>query len=604
MKRLWLTFLFCVLHVPAWALDREAFTFTNYNLDVRIEPEQQRIGVRGRVTLRNDSASPQKYVCLQISSSLGWRSIQIGEKSVEFTAQRYTTDVDHSGALSEAIVTLPQEIAPHGTIELTVGYEGTIALDTTRLERIGVPKEVAKHSDWDEIGKSFTAVRGVGYVTWYPVAIESASLSDGNSVAEAIGRWKQREAQSEMAVTLVLPSETITLRSLPRNNDARSRAPEQSPILVCGGKNGPLTDEEVDAAPYVKIDCSFSSLNILMPAFAAGGYLVLDHPSVAIYYLPQEKPGAENFALADEVELPFITEWFGPPREKVKIIELQDPHSSPFESGPTLLTPLVQNDSTKYSLTAVHQLTHAAFYSSRSWIYEGLAHFAQAASVESKSGRQAALDFMDSHRAAFVTAERAFMEKRDPNTAAGESLINTTTEEFYRSKAMYVWWMLREMVGDVVLKHALAAYHSDQDKEPSYMPRLIEEHSKRDLEWFFDDWVYRDRGLPDFRVESAYPRKLPAGGYLVTVTVENLGNAGAEVPIIMKFEGGEIRKRLEVRAKSKASIRIETAATPQEVIVNDGSVPESDMSNNSYKIAIADTDKEVGEFGKRAGEKR
>jgi uncharacterized protein YfaS (alpha-2-macroglobulin family) len=105
-------------------------------------------------------------------------------------------------------------------------------------------------------------------------------------------------------------------------------------------------------------------------------------------------------------------------------------------------------------------------------------------------------------------------------------------------------------------------------------------------------------------VESAYPRKLAAGGYLVTVTIENLGNAGAEVPIILKFEGGEIRKRLEVRAKSKASIRIETAATPQEVIVNDGSVPESDMSNNSYKIAIADTGKEVGEFGKRAGEKR
>ena len=136
------------------------------------------------------------------------------------------------------------------------------------------------------------------------------------------------------------------------------------------------------------------------------------------------------------------------------------------------------------------------------------------------------------------------------------------------------------------------------------MQRLLEKQSHRDLEWFFDDWVYRDRGLPDFRVESAYPRKLATGGYLVTVTIENLGNAGAEVPVIMKFDGGEIQKRLEVRAKSKASIRIETAATPQEVIVNDGSVPESDMSNNNYKIAIADTGKELGEFGKRAGENR
>jgi hypothetical protein len=588
MKWLWLAFLFCVLHVPAWSLDREAFTFTNYNLDVRIEPEQQRIGVRGRVTLRNDSASPQKYVSLQISSSLGWRSIQMDRKSIEFSSQTYTSDIDHSGALSEAVVTLPQEIPPHGTVELDVGYEGIVVLDTTRLERIGVPKDVAKHSDWDEIGKSFTAVRGVGYVTWYPVAIESASLSDGNSVAEAIGRWKQRETLLEMAVTLALSTNSS----------------ERPSLLACGGKPGPLIYEESGRAQYAKIDCSFSSLSILTPVFAAGGYLVLDRPSVAIYYLPQDKSAAETFALADEMELPFVTDWFGVPREKVQIIELQDPHNSPFESGPTLLTPLVQNDSTKYSLAAVHQLTHAAFYSSRLWIYEGLAHFAQAASVESKSGSQAALDFMDSHRAAVVTAERVLAEKHDPNTATAESLINTSTEEFYRSKAIYVWWMLRDIVGDLALKHALAAYHSDQDKEPSYMPRLIEGQSHRDLEWFFDDWVYRDRGLPDFRVESAYPRKLAAGGYLVTVTIENLGNAGAEVPIIMKFEGGEIRKRLEVRAKSKASIRIESAATPQEVIVNDGSVPESDMSNNSYKIAIADTGKEVGEFGKRAGEKR
>jgi hypothetical protein len=118
------------------------------------------------------------------------------------------------------------------------------------------------------------------------------------------------------------------------------------------------------------------------------------------------------------------------------------------------------------------------------------------------------------------------------------------------------------------------------------MPRLIQAQTKRDLEWFFDDWVYRDHGLPDFRVQSAYPRKLVSGGYMVTITVENLGNAGAEVPLILKMEGGEIRKLLEVHAKSKASIRIESATTPQEIILNDGIVPESDVSNNTYKIVL------------------
>jgi hypothetical protein len=46
-----------------------------------------------------------------------------------------------------------------------------------------------------------------------------------------------------------------------------------------------------------------------------------------------------------------------------------------------------------------------------------------------------------------------------------------------------------------------------------------------------------------------------------------------------------------VRAKSKAAVRIQTASIPQEVVVNDGSVPESDMSNNVFKVPTPDAAK-------------
>jgi aminopeptidase N len=151
--------------------------------------------------------------------------------------------------------------------------------------------------------------------------------------------------------------------------------------------------------------------------------------------------------------------------------------------------------------------------------------------------------------------------------------------------------MLRDMIGDAALKKALAAYHSDQDKESAYVQHLIEAQTHRDLEWFFDDWVYRDHGLPDFRVESAYPRATVNGGYIVTVTIENLGGAGAEVPVTLRMEDGEVTKRVEVHAKSKAAVRIEAASTPQEVVVNDGSVPESDASNNVFKVPPPDAAK-------------
>jgi hypothetical protein len=106
------------------------------------------------------------------------------------------SDIDHTGALSEAIVTLPGEIKPKDSVELEIGYEGVIPRDTTRLTRVGVPEEIAKHSSWDQIGSSFTAVRGAGYVAWYPITTESADFSEGNSLFEVVDRWKAREAEA------------------------------------------------------------------------------------------------------------------------------------------------------------------------------------------------------------------------------------------------------------------------------------------------------------------------------------------------------------------------------------------------------------------------
>jgi hypothetical protein len=568
MKSLRVLCVLCGLLVQARAIDREAFTFTSYNLDVRIEPEQQRLAVRGEITLRNDSASPQKNLALQISSTLDWRSIQLGGKPTQFVSQSFTSDIDHTGALTEAIVTLPKDIPPKGTVELEVGYEGTIPLDATRLTRIGVPEGVARHSDWDQIGKSFTAVRGIGYVVWYPVATESANLSEGNSVFEAVARWKARELQAQLKIKL-------------------SHSGEGTPAtLLCNGEAGGFRSYEQMGRAYESVnECAFEPLGETVPLFVTGPYDELDQPPVNISYLPNHKEAAQTYALAVQLVSPFVTEWLGILKANVKteVVELSDSEVAPYESGSMLLTPL-NGDSGLARLTAVHQLTHAAFFSPRPWIYEGLAHFAQAVYREQESGRQSALDFIGLHRTAFAEAEKVLDRKRIHNTEAGEALINTNIEDLYRSKALYVWWMLRDMIGDDALRKALAAYRPESDTAPSYLQHLIESQTKSDLGWFFDDWVYRDRGLPDFQVAAVYPWESSGNAHVVTVTIENRGEAGAEVPVTLKMEEGQIVKRIQVLGKSKAIIRIEASSTPQEIVVNDGSVPESDMSNNVYKI--------------------
>jgi len=566
MKFLCVLCLLCGFPVSGFALDRNAFTFTKYDLNVRVEPDQLRLAVRGKIILRNDSDATEKNLSLQISSSLDWRSISVEGRPAEFVTQPYVSDIDHTGRLSEAIVSLVQAVPPKASVELEIGYEGVIPPDTTRLSRIGVPAETAKHTDWDQITGAFTAVRGVGYVAWYPVAAEAASLSQTNGVPEVIAHWQAREATAEMRVQLCVWSNPTT-RLTTLMNDGRGK--EQT-----GGESG----DRATCSEHV-----FTPLGQTVPLFAVASYETLARSSVHVSYLPEHKDAADTYAGASDRVVPFITSWFGAPHKAAMVADLPDPAAAPYENAGFLLTPLANIDPKLAEITAVHQLTHAAFPSPRLWIYEGLAHFAQVVYREQQSNRETALRFMDEHLDDLIETEKSLASGQ--GTAPSEqSLTNMPVEELYRSKAMFVWWMLRDMLGGPALRKTLAAYRPDQDTQSEYMPRLFERQTHRDLQWFFDDWVYHDHGLPDFRIVSVYPSLTTAKSYMVTVSVENLGAAGAEVPVTVLSEGGEITRRLEVRGKSRNSIRVIVPSFPDHAVVNDGSVPESDMSNNTFPI--------------------
>ena len=50
MKLFRIFFILCVSVVNCFALNREAFTFAKYDLEVRIEPGQKRLAARGKIT--------------------------------------------------------------------------------------------------------------------------------------------------------------------------------------------------------------------------------------------------------------------------------------------------------------------------------------------------------------------------------------------------------------------------------------------------------------------------------------------------------------------------------------------------------------------------
>ena len=351
----------CGLSPWSFALDREAFTITKYDLEIHLEPEQQRLGGRGKITLRNDSSNPQKVVALQISSSLNWRAIRVDGKAVQFVSQPYESDIDHTGGLSEAIVTLPAEIKPKDSVEVEIGYEGVIRLNATRLTRVGVPEELARHTSWDQISHSFTAVRGAGYVAWYPITTESADFSEGNSLFEVVDRWKAREGESEFRVKIRVSTDSG----------------EALPMLMCPG--GRTLYEAFGRAQQVTAECSWKPLGTVTPMFLGANYV--DQSKSAHYLLfsmAGHEAGAATYSATFEPASKFVTEWFGKLSAPVAIADFADPHSAPFESGTLLLASMATEDTKLAGTNLVHELVHSAVWSPRPWVFEGLAHFAEA----------------------------------------------------------------------------------------------------------------------------------------------------------------------------------------------------------------------------------
>lgn len=552
----------CVLRGVSFSLDRNAFTFTHYDLQVHVDPPKSLLHVTGTLTLRNDSAEPQKYVDLQVSSSFDWTSIRYNGKPVQYLAEPYVTDIDHTGSVSEAIVTLPAPIPPKGTLELQVAYEGPVTQDTTRLTRMDVPPNIAAATDWDQVSTSFTALRGIGYVCWYPVAMDSANLSDGNGYFDALGAWRVRESDAGMMATFWSDiNRTIVADGIPQQFTS------SGPGTVIGAFSWPRFGPASPSFAVADFQRVQDGANII--------YGLPGHGALAPQYLAAARALATRLAYARD---PHVT-----------LVNLPAPGMAPYESGSLLFAPLQPLGSDAAQLLLARPMFRGGFNSPRPWVEEGLAHFSQSDVRSQQAGRPAALDYMKLQLPAIFAAEQSTLapaaSKMPADSVAppGENLLVTGNEALYGSKAMYVWWMLRDMIGPSAFASALASYKPELDRDPAYVQQLFERASGKKLDWFFDDWVYHDRGLPDFRPGEIYARPLMAGSFVITVVVHNKGGAGAEVPVTVQGEHGLVTQRVLVPAHGTGTVRISIPSKPVEVTINDGSVPEWDLENNSGK---------------------
>ncbi|MHB1022802.1 MAG: M1 family aminopeptidase [Acidobacteriaceae bacterium] len=601
-------------------VERGALTFTAYDLDIRLTPADSSLAVRAEITVRNDGPQPLLYLPLQISSTLTWESVRMarghedGGKELVFAQQTVDSDVDHTGQVQEAVVTLTRPLAPQASLTLDVIYAGQIPLNAERLERIGAPPDVAQGSDWDRISPGFTGLRGFGNVLWYPVASEVLRLGDGAKLFEGVGRWKQRQenATIRMRVQVVYDGDAPTLavldgKVIPLSAPADPTVTGISSSSDTGSTSGnaavsssssstsaaqtaaPPHTEPATAAAFgppiphvVRFDLATMPLGFRVPSLFVLTRSLVEGQGVDVYAVPSNAVSAQAYAAAASLVQPFFKQWFGSHQPRsLAIIDLPEPSDQPYETGDVVFLPLRDVQSSALTPLLSHEMAHAWFRSSRPWMDEGMAQFMGLLWLEHTSGRDAAIQAMAQRRDALALAEPA-----TPGKGAGQSLIAARDDIYYRTKAAYVWWMLRDMVNDKALRTALQQYQPEADTEPDYFEHLLEKASGKDLKWFFDDWVYNDKGLPDLSITSVVPRLLEKNQYLVAVEVANAGDAAAEVPVTVHAGVNSATERLLVNAHARASTRVLIQGAPGEVLVNDGSVPESRASIHRSEIAI------------------
>ncbi|MEO6911919.1 MAG: M1 family aminopeptidase [Edaphobacter sp.] len=575
---------------PARSLDtptdaeRSSLTFTAYDLDVHLIPEKSQLAVRAKLTIENSGTEPLARLALQLSSSLTWESFGMQSNDrilpLSFAQHLIDTDTDHTGQAKEALVTLPQPLAPGASIELTTFYSGEVQQSGKRLERIGAPPEQAASADWDQIAPDNTSLRGFGNVLWYPTASAPTFLGDGAKLFQLVGQTKLQQS----AATIHL---RLTVEYTGNPPDAAYFCGHRQPLVAVSENAG---EQAANLPGVATADFPSRLLGFRVPSLFLTNGAATTTDGNLIAAVTSHYDTLPAYAAAAVKVQPLLKEWLG--NAPLTTLNIIDHNGQPFEDDALLVTPMRAIDPNALAPTLVHALTHAWFRSSHVWLDEGVPQFLSLLWVEHSQGRDVALQQLQQQTNLLALAEPALPSNADP-AQAGQSLIRASDEVYYRAKAAAVLWMLRSIVGNDALKQALQLYREDGnlDQDPKEFQRVLEQSSHKDLNWFFNDWVYRDRGLPDLTIANVTPRQLPAQGlkaasWLVAIEVRNDGDAAAEVPVTIRSGTLTTTERLRIMARSSASTRIVFEGTPSEVIVNDGSVPEMGASIHTKQLVM------------------
>jgi aminopeptidase N len=247
-----------------------------------------------------------------------------------------------------------------------------------------------------------------------------------------------------------------------------------------------------------------------------------------------------------------------------------------------------------------HELAHSWFGNlvtcrnwAELWLNEGFATYMEAAYREKKYGRNDYLRKLREDLEVF-TANDAVNQNRHGlyNTLArpDDSIFDPTNYQ----KGGLVIHTLRETVGTENFWKALNIYlnrHKFQNVETIDLQNVMEEVSKTDLDWFFDQWVY-GAGYPKLRIEQFYNQPAKRLELIVeqTQAADKITPEAFVLPMEVEItleNGDKKTEKIEIK-KREETFSIKLDGEPKKIVFD-----KMKNSAQSYEDSIFEK-KEVG----------
>ena len=614
--------------------ERRSTAITAVNLDLHLNAHTGEAEARAQITVRNLGNVPLQRVPLRISGALHWESARLAGAATPLPVEQHhlQDDLDHTGVSTELALTLRQPLAPGASVALDLYYGGILTANAQRLLALGAPASRAALTDWDTVTDTFTGLRGMGEVLWYPVSGGPALLRNGSAVTDAVEESRTRDAGSSFRLRLTLEYEGM-------RPDVAFFCGERKTLQPLAADPNQTSDSGAVVAEWTRATLGSHTPSLFVAIGAPAG--------TGTVRVMTTDPAAST--AVDEAAArirPMLAEWLGAaPERPLQVLDLPIPGAAAFADGSVLVMPLSsQSNPAALAGALVQPLANAWLPDgiSAPWLRDGLPAFLQAVWAERTVGRAAALANLAatdaSLRAREEPAAPAYSSSREAAPPVA-TLATCTDVACTRGKAAFVFEMLRDMLGDPALQQAISGWrvqaegtHRTAPEETMAMEKLLQRTAgSKDLGWFFKGWIDAGRPLPDLAIVTVAPRRVersapvsylpqartpvagpigaepvpqeddrhageqataassgggaPApGSWLVAVEVKNNGGTEVEVPVTVR--NGSLTNTLPLRiaAGSRATIRVPFEAEPEEVLVNDGSVPEAHTTQHRRSI--------------------